>query len=152
MSLQKATRAAVHVPANAQEMCTCLFFHLVHLMKHQDIPPELVTFMDQTGKYLMGKEKSMYEVRGSKQVSLAGKDKKQAYTLCTATTAAGNAIAFQQVWSGKTTKSLPSNQADGMAEALALGFHFAVAASPKVTSHFSTLKTMIDSSGKNHSK
>jgi len=111
-------------------------------MKHRDIPPKLVIFMDQTGKTLMGTSSKTYEKRGSKQIDLAAKDKKRAYTLCVATTADGDILPFQQVWSGKTRNSLPSDRADGMTEVKELGFDFAFAASEKKTSHFSTLKTM----------
>ena len=138
----KATRAAAHVPANAISQCTHAFFRLVHLMKHRNIPPKLVIFMDQTGKYLMGTKDKTYNKRGSKQIDLAAKDEKRAYTLCVSTTANGDVLPFQQVWSGKTRSSLPKDDADGMSEAKELGFDFACAASDKKTSHFSTLKTM----------
>ena len=111
-------------------------------MKQHDIPPKLVVFMDQTGKQLMGTKDKTYEKRGVEQVDIAAKDEKRAYTLCVATTANGDVLPFQQVWSGTTKALLPHDIAEGMNEARELGFHFASAASKKKTSHFSTFKTM----------
>jgi hypothetical protein len=73
---------------------------------------------------------------------VAGQDEKRAYTLCVASTPAGDILPFQQVWSGKTKKALPAATAGGMTEAMELGFDFAVANSPKKTSHYSTLGSM----------
>ena len=62
-----------------------------------------------------------------------------------ASTPAGDFLPFQQVWGGKVAKSLPSKEADGMAEALKHGFVFSTAASTtSPRSHFTTLKSMIE--------
>ncbi|KAF7793930.1 hypothetical protein EIP86_005052 [Pleurotus ostreatoroseus] len=141
-SLRKGTRAAAHIPDNALELGTRMFFRIVHLTHMYDIPAFLVVNMDQQGNYLMPHNDTTYHERGSRQVDITAKDEKRAYTVCVASTPDGNLLPFQQVWSGKTAKSLPSEDAEGMEEAHDLGFHFTFADSPKRTSHFSTLKTM----------
>lgn len=141
-SLRKGTRAAAHIPDNAPELCERTFFRIVHLAMIYDIPPSLWINMDQQGVYVLPHNQVTYHETNARQVDTHGKEEKRAYTLCVASSAAGDFLPFQQVWSGKTALSLPNATADGMAEAKELGFHFAFAQSPKRTSHFSTLKTM----------
>ncbi|EKM55812.1 uncharacterized protein PHACADRAFT_58383, partial [Phanerochaete carnosa HHB-10118-sp] len=98
--------------------------------------------MDQLDMYILPHQQLTYYEKGARQVDAAGKEEKRAYTLCVASTAAGDILPFQQVWSGKTKASLPKTIAPSMAEAKELGFHFTFANSAKRTSHFSTKKTM----------
>lgn len=115
---------------------------MVHLIVFYDIPPSLLINMDQCGVYVLPHSSTTYHDRGARQVNIVAKDEKCTYTMCVASTTAGDFLPLQQVWSGKSQKSLPAGTAPGMDEALALGFDFAFADSPKRTSHFSTLKTM----------
>ncbi|PPR06271.1 hypothetical protein CVT24_000890 [Panaeolus cyanescens] len=139
-TFRKGTRAAAHIPADAQIQCERTFFRMVHLISYYDIPPGLVINMDQTGIIILATHNQTFEKKGSRQVDIVGKNEKRAFTLCVSTTAAGDVLPFQQVWSGKTDKSLPDSSAALMDEAKKLGFDFAV--SDSGTSHFSTLKTM----------
>ncbi|EPS95422.1 hypothetical protein FOMPIDRAFT_1132449 [Fomitopsis schrenkii] len=141
-SVRKGTRAAAHIPANADELCERAFFRIVHIVVMYDVPAALIVGMDQTGVYVLPNNNVTYAETGSRQVDVAAKDEKRAYTLCVATSADGDILPFQQIWSGQTSRSLPEREADGMNDALGHGFHFAFAASSKKTSHFSTLKTM----------
>ncbi|KIM38062.1 hypothetical protein M413DRAFT_13027 [Hebeloma cylindrosporum] len=141
-SVRRGTQAAAHIPDDANIVCERALFRIVHLITFYDIPPGLIINMDQTGIILFMANNKMYGPKGASQITIAGKDEKRAYTLCVATTPAGDILPFQQVWSGKTKQSLPSDQAPGMDEAKELGFDFASADSKKTTSHFSTLKTM----------
>ncbi|KAG5633951.1 hypothetical protein H0H81_004242 [Sphagnurus paluster] len=95
--------------------------------------------MDQTGILILLMHLKTYHNKGACQVDLAAKDKKHAYTVCVATSADGDILPFQQIWSGKTKASLPSASAPGYPEAIELGIKFTMASS---SSHFSTLKTM----------
>lgn len=100
--------------------------------------------MDQTGVYLVLRNNITYNDKGAKQVNIALKDEKCAYTLVVASSCTGNILPFQQVWSGASIKSCPTRNANGMQEALDRGFHFTFSKSTKKSSHFSTLKTMIE--------
>lgn len=83
-----------------------------------------------------------YDEKGARQIDVAARDEKRAYTLLVASSAAGDILPFQQVWSGATSRSLPRKNIRASAEAK--GFHFAFAESKKKTSHFSTFKTMTE--------
>jgi hypothetical protein len=87
-----------------------------------------------------------YSEKGGQQVDIAGMDEKWAYTLAVTSALDGVILLFQQVWSGKSDKSLPSSTADGYRDVRSFGFKFTVTNSPKKTSHFSMLKTMKDAS------
>lgn len=110
---------------------------VAHLTRRQ-----LLINMDQTGVILIPGDNYTYEEKASTQVEIVGKDEKRAFTLVVATSCGGDVLPFQQVWGGATKKSCPSDNADGMDEALKLGFDFTPARSAKKGSHFSTLKTM----------
>ncbi|KAK1226816.1 hypothetical protein PQX77_010198 [Marasmius sp. AFHP31] len=140
-TVRSGTRAAAHIPENAPELMERTFFRLVHLVTFYDIPPALVINMDQTGILVLMTWKKTYHKKGERQVDIQGKDEKRAYTLCVASTADGDFLPFQQVWSGKTKKSTPSKEAPGFDEAISAGFDFTCSQS-KANSHYSTLKTM----------
>ncbi|KAJ7743728.1 hypothetical protein DFH07DRAFT_777341 [Mycena maculata] len=141
-STRKATRAAKHIPDNASELCERTFFRLAHAIENKRIPAKLIINYDQTGVYIRANASQTFEVRGSKQISVAGNDEKRAYTLGVASAADGTLLPLEQIWSGYTDVSLPSKDSDGYQEAVDHGFHFTFAASKKRTSHFTTLKTM----------
>ena len=106
---------------------------------------QLVINLDEQGVYILPNQSITYEVKGKRQVDVQNKDEKRAYTLMVASTPAGDFLPFQQVWGGKVEKSLPSKNADGMAEAKDRGFVFSTTASTtSPRSHFSTLKSMIE--------
>ncbi|KAF7333374.1 DDE superfamily protein [Mycena venus] len=139
---RKGTRAAKHIPENATKLCERTFFPLAYTIEHEHIPAKLIINYDQTGVYIRPNANQTFEVRGSKQVSVAGNDEKRTYTLGVPTKPDGTPLGLEQVWSGLSEGSLPKATADGYLDAKKRGFHFAFAASKKQTSHFSTLKTM----------
>ncbi|KAJ6493122.1 hypothetical protein C8R45DRAFT_1095639 [Mycena sanguinolenta] len=143
-SSRKATRAAKHIPENAGELAERTFFRLVQAIESEHIPASLVVNYDQTGNYILPNGSQTFEVRGAKQVSVAGKDEKRAYTIGMATCADSKPLPTEQIWSGKSKLSLPKETADGYQQAKDYGFQFSFAASNKKTSHFSTQSTMQD--------
>ncbi|KAJ8496334.1 hypothetical protein ONZ45_g12488 [Pleurotus djamor] len=143
-SKRKGTRAAAHLPADAPDVCERAFFRIVNLMKEHDIPAKLVINADQLGKTLITGNNTTWAHTGDKQVDVAYKEEKRAFTLMVASTMAGEILPFQQVWQGKTRGSIPKAVAPGFDEAEQLGFQFTFAASEKKTSHFSTFKTMCE--------
>ncbi|KAG7099906.1 hypothetical protein E1B28_001705 [Marasmius oreades] len=142
-TIRKGTRAAAHLPADADDQCERTFYRLVYPMLWDNIPPELVVNVDQLGVYILPNGSMTYHTKGTKQVDIVGKEEKRAFTLLVASTPSGDFLPFQQVWGGRSKLSLPSKNATGFSEALDRGFHFAFAASESSQrSHFSTLKTM----------
>lgn len=142
-SIRVGTRAAAHLPPDADDLCERTFFRLVYCMKWENIPPKLVINGDQQGIYVLPSSSKTYHTTGDSQVDIVAKEEKCTFTLFVTSTAAGDILPFQCVWGGKTANSLPSANAYRMDEALGYGFHFTCAASEKSPrSHFSTLKTM----------
>jgi hypothetical protein len=139
-TIRKGTRAAAHIPADWQDLCEAAYFRYVHVINRYKIPAELVINMDQQGVLVLIGNNTTYDERGAKQVDIAAKDERRAYTLCVSSTPAGDLLPFQQIWGGQSPKSLPTASVRKSAESK--GFHFAFAQSPKKTSHFSTFKTM----------
>ncbi|PBK85838.1 hypothetical protein ARMGADRAFT_1087110 [Armillaria gallica] len=116
-SPRKATRAAAHIPKDAPDLCEAAFFQLAYAMKWSNVPAKLVINADQQGVWVLPSNSYTFHDTGAKQVDVMAKDEKWAFTLMVASTASGNFLPFQQVWCGKTEKSLPSKKAPGMAEA-----------------------------------
>jgi hypothetical protein len=106
--------------------------------------------MDRIGVYILPNSGYTFEKRGSEQVDIVAKAEKRAYTLLVASSADGDFLPFQQIWSGATDRSIPSDQAPRMEEARSQGFDFTFAKSEKNKgSHFCTLKTMKEVSNTN---
>ncbi|KDQ60203.1 hypothetical protein JAAARDRAFT_46004 [Jaapia argillacea MUCL 33604] len=129
-SPRKGTRAAAHVPANAQDVLERTFFHFIWLYQWEKILSKLWINLDQTGVILLPGNSYTWNDKGAKQVDVTAKDEKRAYTLVVA------------IWARATDKSLLKSATKGMDEAKGLGFHFVFVKSDEKTSHFSTLKTM----------
>jgi hypothetical protein len=140
-SIRKGTRAARHIPENAQELCEEAAMHFVSVITEHNIPGDLIVGMDQQGITILIGNDCTYDKKGAKQVDIAAHDERRAYTLCVASTAAGSMLPFQQVWARASEASLPKKNLQKPVEE-AKGFCFAFAKSKKQTSHFSTLKTM----------
>jgi hypothetical protein len=139
-SVRKGTRAAQHIPVNAREVCEEATMRYVNVVAEHNIPADLIINMDQQGVTILIGNDRTYDKKGTKQVDIAARDERRAYTICVASTPAGTLLPFQQIWSGSTEGSLPVKSVRRSAEAL--GMHFTPAASKKQSSHFSTLKTM----------
>jgi hypothetical protein len=75
-SLQWGTCPAAHLPDDAQMLCMCMFFHIVHSINFYNIPPGLVINMDQTGIILLMSKNHTYSEKGGQQVDIAGMDEK----------------------------------------------------------------------------
>jgi hypothetical protein len=139
-SVRKGTREARHIPDNAQEVCEEATMRYVNIIAEHKIPADLVINMDQQGITILIGNDHTYDQKGTKQVDIAARDERRAYTLCVASTAEGTMLPFQQVWGGASVNSLPKQDLREPAEAKGICFTFAK--SEKKTSHFSTLKTM----------
>ncbi|KAJ7360929.1 hypothetical protein DFH08DRAFT_637557, partial [Mycena albidolilacea] len=95
---------------------------------------------DQTGVVYLPGSRMTYAPRGSKQVGLIGNEEKRAFTALLAVSAAGERIPVQCVYEGKTTRSVPSEDAASRHECDAAGFRFVF--SGKTGNHWSNQKTM----------
>ena len=155
----KGTRAAAHLPPDAEDKCEECFFWQVYCIKWHNISPkvschhlhdyhinpdlsQLVVNFDQIGNHILPSNSCTFNDCGAEQVDIVVKDEKHAFTLLVASTADGDFLPFQQVWAGASVWSLLSQNAPWMQDALDRGFDFVFAKSNKKTSHFSTVKTM----------
>ncbi|THU77489.1 hypothetical protein K435DRAFT_877775 [Dendrothele bispora CBS 962.96] len=130
-SPRAGTRAAAHLPADAEDVCERSLMQIVYAMQWYNIPPKLLLNGDQMGIYVLPNSSRTYHPTGEKQVDVVAKDEKRAFTLFVTSTADGDFLPFQQIWGGKTKASTPSSDAPGMNKALDLGFDFTCAASAK---------------------
>ena len=79
---------------------------------------------DQTQVVYASNGKSTYNLKGEKQVQVEGKDEKRAFTLVVGVSMRGEALPFQVIYHGATTRSLPSPNAPFFDHAQKLGFRF----------------------------
>jgi hypothetical protein len=110
--------------------------------ENSNFAAQLNVNFNQIGNHILPSNCYTFHDRGAEQVDIVAKDEKHAYTLLVASTADGDFLPFQQVWSGASDRSIPSHNAPRMQDAIDCGFDFTFVKSDKKTSHFSTLKTM----------
>lgn len=139
-SIRSGTQAVAHLPDDFAISCERAFHRIVYLVREYDIPSRLIINFDQTGLLLLTSRNKTYEQRGARDVKIAAKGEKRAFTLYVASTPAGDILPFQAVWAGKTDHSLP--KCPEVADAQRQGIIFTPANSGKRTSHFSTLHSM----------
>lgn len=139
-SERRATCAAQKVPQNWIELLQELRLRLAWLIKEYDIPAELFLNFDQTNVVYSHGSSSRWAPKGSKQVAVVGTEEKQAFTVVVGVASSGQALPFQVIYKGSTAASLPTPQALGYDEAIALGFQFACS---KTDTYWATFETMV---------
>ncbi|TFY82142.1 hypothetical protein EWM64_g1870 [Hericium alpestre] len=140
---------------NAEYQIWQLFLRLALLLRDAGIRhPHLIANFDQTQVTVADNSGCTFEVEGSKQVAVANKEEKRAWTAVVGITAAGNVLPTQIVMKGGLARSLPSPNSPGYAESKELGLLFGLNAKNYwsniplleeylekiVTSHFSAQK------------
>lgn len=138
-SERRATRAAQKVPQNWIELLQELRLRLAWLIKEYDIPAELFLNFDQTNVVYSHGSSSTWAPTGSKQVAIIGTEEKRAFTVVVGVTSSGQALPFQVIYKGQTAASLPTTEALGYEEAIALGFQFVCS---KTDTYWATFDTM----------
>ncbi|KAL2613661.1 hypothetical protein R1flu_025353 [Riccia fluitans] len=97
------------LPANYEEQIEAMVLRIAYLVCAYRIPVELVINGDQTGTQLLpvSRERT-YALKGCQKVAVAGAGDKRQITLLVSSSAAGDLLPFQVIYSGKTRNSLPS--------------------------------------------
>ncbi|THU86610.1 hypothetical protein K435DRAFT_868108 [Dendrothele bispora CBS 962.96] len=71
------TRAAAHLPTDAEDVCECSLMQIVYAMQWYNIPPKLLLNSDQMGIYVLPNSFHTYHPTGEKQVNVVAKDEKR---------------------------------------------------------------------------
>lgn len=144
-SLRRATRAGRKIPSNAQDILAKCHLRLVHVVKHEDIPSELIANSDQTQMTLAQGCHLTYAKTGSTQVSVLGSEEKRAITVMVTLTNNGILLPFQTIHKGSTKQSLPASGAKGMDESKGAGFLFESSMTKTYWSTQATMRNFVDS-------
>ncbi|KAF8142219.1 hypothetical protein K438DRAFT_1444422, partial [Mycena galopus ATCC 62051] len=140
-SLRHPTNAAQKLPDNWEDLCEKSFFRIVHAIKEHDIPAGLILNCDQTGVVYAPGTGLTWAERGSKQVSVVGKEEKRAFTTVVTLSDDGKLLPFQCVFAGCTKRSRPDEDARGHRELVELGCMFV---SSGTENHWSNQQTTQD--------
>ncbi|EIW77811.1 hypothetical protein CONPUDRAFT_30544, partial [Coniophora puteana RWD-64-598 SS2] len=81
---------------------------------------------DQTQVVMANTSTTMFEIKGSKQVAVVGKEEKCAFTTVVGVSASGELLPTQFIFKGQTARALSSLMAPGQAEAFCLGFIYSL--------------------------
>jgi hypothetical protein len=138
-SYRASTTAAGKLPKDWEDQGKRMAQRVAYLSKLHDIPPSLVVNTDQTGMHLVPTGGSRtWEKKGSKHVSVHGKEDKRQVTVVVSSTAEGVLLPFQVVFTGTTFKSLHKFN-DGRRICEELGWDLTTS-----HNHWSTLQTCKD--------
>ncbi|KAF9643806.1 hypothetical protein BDM02DRAFT_3065712, partial [Thelephora ganbajun] len=138
-SLQHSTCPGKKVPQGVTYILTNAFFHLVHTISENNIAITLNVNTDQTMVIYAAGASETYALKGSKQIEVVGKDEKWGFTLVVGISMSGDALPFQAIYAGTTSRSLPSPEAPDYQKATeVLKFHIESGGN----NHWSTLTTM----------
>lgn len=107
---------AQKTPTDWETLCTNTFLWLVYWIKKYEVPVKLVIKGDQIGVAILPAGKETWAECGAKQVASVAKEEKRQYMLMVGSSASGDMIPFQAIWSGKTDKSLFVPRVQGAAE------------------------------------
>ncbi|KAG1860554.1 hypothetical protein C8R48DRAFT_544650, partial [Suillus tomentosus] len=144
-TMRKGTRAAQKLPPNIDEVCLEQFLRIALTIRDDVITyPEFLVNIDQINIIYQPAGGNTYELIGSKQVSIVGREEKRACTLLTGISAGGDLLPFHVVYDGKTKRSLPSSKAPSYNEALGMNFQFVWSNTDTYWSTFETMCTYVD--------
>lgn len=135
----RSTWAGHKIPQDTDEILLKAFLRIAYVIKHEDIPSELMANSDQTQITLARGCNMTYAPTTSKQVTMLGSEEKRAITVLVTLTNDGKVLPFQSIYKGMTKGSLPSKAAKSMAEACTAGFLFE---SSKTSTYWFTQETM----------
>ncbi|EIW85803.1 hypothetical protein CONPUDRAFT_41018, partial [Coniophora puteana RWD-64-598 SS2] len=134
-----STRAARKTPEDAEQQIYELFLRLALWVRDSAVDhPSLLINFDQTQVIMADSTANTFEVEGSKQVEVLGKEEKRAFTAVLAISASGDVLPIQYIFKGSTNRSLPSASAPRMSEASDLGFLYSL----NRLNYWSDLRTM----------
>ncbi|KJA18870.1 hypothetical protein HYPSUDRAFT_121503, partial [Hypholoma sublateritium FD-334 SS-4] len=138
-TIRRSTRAGQKTPQNADQILRQAALRLAYVIKHEDIPSQLIANSDQTQVVLQQGCNMTYAPCGSKQVTTVGSEEKRAVTVLATVTNNGVLLPFQTIYKGATPLSLPRKTSQSMAESLGAGFLFE---SSHTKTYWSTQATM----------
>ncbi|KAF8594519.1 hypothetical protein BDV93DRAFT_458857 [Ceratobasidium sp. AG-I] len=121
-SVRKATRAAQKYPSDVNSVLLHAFLRFARLVRDEDIPASCIVNADQTQVVYNAGSASTWNSTGDRQAHVLGVEEKRAFTLLVAASVSGSILPLQAIYGGKTSRSLPSGNALGHAEANKLGF------------------------------
>ncbi|KAJ7362673.1 hypothetical protein DFH08DRAFT_617366, partial [Mycena albidolilacea] len=137
-------RAAQKIPDNHQEILMAAFLREALVIRDHAIPAELRVNTDQTQVVYQQGTKTTWNEKGVKQVATTGQEEKRALTGVPSIDAAGNLLAMQAIFAGKTKNSLPGEDSRGFKEAQALGFKLEPSGNGSYWSTHATMIKLVD--------
>lgn len=139
-SRRKATQAAQKKPLNWEDLCEKSALRKAHLIKEEDIPPELWVNSDQTQAIYAPGDKMTWAETGSKQVAVIGTEEKRAITILVSVASDGTVPPMQAIYSGKTDRSRPSKNAPKFKDLADAGFLLQESGTATYWSNIQTMK------------
>lgn len=122
-----STRAAQKIPANAGEKLYEMWLRLALGLRDSGVRHgDLVINFDQTAIVVADNSAHTFDIRGSKQVGVTGKEEKRAWTAVNIVSAAGHMLPTQIIMKGVTVRSLPSQGSPDYQESIRLGFQWSL--------------------------
>ncbi|KAF9021319.1 hypothetical protein BDZ89DRAFT_898017, partial [Hymenopellis radicata] len=139
---RRTTKAARKVPPNVDEILTEAFLREAYVVRDYAVPDALRVNTDQTQIVYQQGTQTSWNARNAKQVPVAGRDEKRAFTLVPSIAASGDVLPMQAIFTGKTDASCPSPDAALYDEAVQdLKVRFLPS---KTDTYWSTQETMRD--------
>ncbi|EIW78650.1 hypothetical protein CONPUDRAFT_37153, partial [Coniophora puteana RWD-64-598 SS2] len=118
-----STCAAQKTPDDAEQQIYELFLRLALTLRDSGIRhSDLVVNFDQTQVVMSDHNTRTFDVQGSRQVDVVGKDEKRAFTAVVGISASGTPLPTQFIYKGATERSVPSSRSPLRDEASCLGF------------------------------
>ncbi|KAK7467425.1 hypothetical protein VKT23_004479 [Stygiomarasmius scandens] len=143
-SLRSGTRTAQKLPENYSELLLEAFLREATVIRDYQIPASLRVNTDQTQSVLQPGTGVTWNKKGEKQVDIAGKDEKRAFTLVPSISASGEVLPMQAIFQGQTQQSCPSKGAAAYQEARALGFLLEPSCTDTYWSTLDTMKNLVN--------
>lgn len=138
-TIRRSTQAGQKTPKNVDGILTKAALRIAYVIKHEDIPSELMANSDQMQVVLQQGCDKTYAPKNSKQVTTLGSEEKRAITILNTLTNDGVLLPFQIIHKGSTPQSLPSKGCRSMREARDAGF---LMESSMTATYWSTQATM----------
>lgn len=124
---RSSTRAAQKTPPDAGDKLYEMWLRLALGCRDSGVRHgDLIINFDQTNVVVADNSARTFDVRGSKQVGVTGKEEKRSWTAVNAISAAGHMLPTQIIMKGVTVRSLPSPSSPDYDQSLRIGFRWSL--------------------------
>lgn len=142
-TIRKTTQAAQKYPPDVDIVLCKAFLRFACVVRDEEIPSCCIVNADQTQVVYNPGDQRTWNIAGEQQIRVVGAEDKRAFTLLVAVSNSGLLLPFQAIFTGRSSRSLPTSDAPGFSESQQLNILYHYSDTDTYWSTFQTMKLWV---------